>query len=68
MPPTEIVLAGAAWRMGTRIAALLREAADEGRPVLEAAPDTEVAAAIRGLAEQVQARRAGGIRKALTVL
>jgi 4-hydroxy-tetrahydrodipicolinate reductase len=28
MPPTEIVLAGAAGRMGTRIAALLREAAD----------------------------------------
>jgi ATP-binding protein involved in chromosome partitioning len=46
----------------------LREAADEGRPVLEAAPDAEVSAAIRTLAERVQARRAGGIRKALTVL
>jgi ATP-binding protein involved in chromosome partitioning len=46
----------------------LREAADEGRPVLEAAPDSEASVAIRGLAERVQARRQGGIRKALTVL
>ena len=46
----------------------LREAADEGRPVLEAAPEAEVSAAIRALAETVQARRPGGIRKALTVL
>jgi ATP-binding protein involved in chromosome partitioning len=46
----------------------LREAADEGRPVLEASPDAEVTAAIRDLAERVQARRAGAIRKALTVL
>jgi ATP-binding protein involved in chromosome partitioning len=46
----------------------LREAADAGRPVLEAAPDAEASVAIRGLAEAVQARRPGGIRKALTVL
>jgi ATP-binding protein involved in chromosome partitioning len=46
----------------------LREAADEGRPVIEAAPEAEVSAAIRSLAEKVQSRRAGGIRKALTVL
>jgi ATP-binding protein involved in chromosome partitioning len=46
----------------------LREAADEGRPVIEAAPDAEVTAAIRALAEQVQSRRPAGIRKALTVL
>jgi ATP-binding protein involved in chromosome partitioning len=46
----------------------LREAADEGRPVLEAAPDAEVSAAIRALAETVQSRRPAGIRKALTVL
>jgi ATP-binding protein involved in chromosome partitioning len=47
---------------------VLREASDRGRPVLEAAPDAEVSAAIRALAEAVQARRAGSIRKALTVL
>jgi ATP-binding protein involved in chromosome partitioning len=46
----------------------LRESADEGRPVLEAAPDAEVSVAIRSLAEAVQARRPGGIRKALTIL
>jgi ATP-binding protein involved in chromosome partitioning len=46
----------------------LREASDAGRPVLEAAPDAEVTAAIRALAETVQARRPGGIRRALTVL
>jgi ATP-binding protein involved in chromosome partitioning len=46
----------------------LREAADEGRPVIEAAPDAEATAAIRALAEQVQSRRPAGIRKALTVL
>ena len=44
----------------------LREASDAGRPVLEAAPEAEASAAIRGLAEAVQARRAGAIRKALT--
>ena len=46
----------------------LREASDQGRPVLEAAPEAEASAAIRALAEAVQARRAGSIRKALTVL
>jgi len=46
----------------------LREASDAGRPVLEAAPQAEVSAAIRDLAEAVQARRAGAIRKQLTVL
>jgi ATP-binding protein involved in chromosome partitioning len=46
----------------------LREAADEGRPVIEAAPDAEVTAAIRALAEEVQSRRPAAIRKALTVL
>ncbi len=47
---------------------LLREASDQGRPVLEAAPEAEASSAIRALAEAVQARRAGSIRKALTVL
>ena len=47
---------------------VLREASDAGRTVLEAAPDAEVSSAIRALAEAVQARRAGSIRKALTVL
>jgi ATP-binding protein involved in chromosome partitioning len=46
----------------------LREAADAGCPVLEAASESEAAAAIRGLADAVRARRPGGIRKALTVL
>ena len=46
----------------------LREASDAGCPVLEAAPDAEASTAIRGLAETIQARRPGGIRKALTVL
>jgi ATP-binding protein involved in chromosome partitioning len=46
----------------------LREASDAGRPVLESAPDAEASAAIRGLAEAVVAKRAGAIRKALTVL
>ena len=46
----------------------LREASDAGCPVLEAAPDAEASSAIRSLAETVQARRPGGIRKALTVL
>ena len=40
----------------------------QGSPVLEAAPDAEASAAIRGLADAVVARRAGAIRKALTVL
>jgi ATP-binding protein involved in chromosome partitioning len=46
----------------------LREAADAGQPVLEASPAAESSEAIRGLAEAVQARRQGQIRKALTVL
>jgi ATP-binding protein involved in chromosome partitioning len=46
----------------------LREASDAGQPVVESAPDAEASAAIRGLAEAVAAKRAGAIRKALTVL
>ena len=46
----------------------LREASDAGMPVLEAAPESEASSAIRALAETVQARRQGQIRKALTVL
>ncbi|RDI74163.1 ParA/MinD ATPase like [Gaiella occulta] len=46
---------------------VLREAADAGTPVFEAAPDSEAAAAIAALAERVQRTRRG-IRKALTVL
>ena len=46
----------------------LREASDAGQTVLEAAPDAEASVALRNLAEAVQSRRAGGIRKALTVL
>ena len=46
----------------------LREAADEGRPVFETAPDAEVAGAIRDLADAVAGRRPGLIRKALTLL
>ena len=46
----------------------LREAADAGSPVLEVAPASEASEAIRSLAEAVQARRQGQIRKALTVL
>jgi len=38
------------------------------RAVLEADPDAEASVAIRGLADAVVARRAGAIRKALTVL
>ena len=45
---------------------VLREAADDGVPVLEAAPDSEAAQAIVGLAEAVAASRAGTIRKPLT--
>ena len=47
---------------------VLREAADEGRTVFEAAPDSEGAQAIAALAEAVLATRAGTIRKPLTVL
>ena len=46
----------------------LREAADAGRPVLEAAPESEAAIAIFELADAVRARRPGAIRKALTLL
>jgi ATP-binding protein involved in chromosome partitioning len=46
----------------------LREAADAGIPVLEAAPESEAAAAIQSLAEIVQRARPGSIRKPLTVL
>jgi ATP-binding protein involved in chromosome partitioning len=46
----------------------LREAADAGMPVLEASPDAEASVAIRALAEAVQSRKPGSIRKALTVL
>jgi ATP-binding protein involved in chromosome partitioning len=47
---------------------LLREAADDGKPVQEVAPDSEGARAIVALAEAVAATRAGTIRKPLTVL
>jgi ATP-binding protein involved in chromosome partitioning len=47
---------------------VLRECADEGVPVLEAAPDSEAAQAISTLAEVIAGSRAGTIRKALTVL
>ncbi len=46
----------------------LREAADAGTPILEAAPDAEATAAIVALAERIQRTRRGSIRKALTVL
>jgi ATP-binding protein involved in chromosome partitioning len=47
---------------------VLRECADAGTPVLEAAPESESARAISALAEAVAASRAGTIRKPLTVL
>jgi len=47
---------------------LMREAADEGCPVAEVAPDSEAAAAVAALAKSVAATRAGAIRKPLTVL
>lgn len=46
----------------------LREAADEGTPVLEAAPESEATYAIRALADAVAASRSAAIRKPLTVL
>ena len=46
----------------------LREAADAGTPILEAAPESESAAAITALASRIQRTRRGTIRKALTVL
>jgi ATP-binding protein involved in chromosome partitioning len=47
---------------------VMREAADDGAPVAEVAPDSESAAAIAALAESVAATRAGVIRKPLTLL
>jgi ATP-binding protein involved in chromosome partitioning len=47
---------------------VLRESADDGRPVFEVAPDSEAAQAISALAGAVAASRAGTIRKPLTVL
>ncbi len=47
---------------------VLREAADDGRTVLEAAPESETAQAISALAETLAGSRAGTIRKQLTVL
>jgi ATP-binding protein involved in chromosome partitioning len=47
---------------------VLREAADRGEPVVEAAPGSEAAEAIVAVAERLAAHRPGGIRKALTVL
>jgi ATP-binding protein involved in chromosome partitioning len=47
---------------------VLRESADDGKPVLEVAPESEAAQAISGLAEAVHASRAGTIRKPLQVL
>jgi Flp pilus assembly CpaE family ATPase len=46
----------------------LREAADAGRTVFEAAPGSEAASALHALAERVQSVRQGQIRKALTLL
>jgi ATP-binding protein involved in chromosome partitioning len=47
---------------------LLREAADQGEPVIESQPDSEAALAIAGIAERLAALRPGAIRKSLTVL
>jgi ATP-binding protein involved in chromosome partitioning len=47
---------------------VMREAADDGCPVAEVAPDAESAVAVTALAESVAALRAGAIRKPLTVL
>jgi ATP-binding protein involved in chromosome partitioning len=47
---------------------LMREAADNGAPVGEVAPESDGAIAIETLAEAVAASRAGTIRKPLTVL
>ena len=46
----------------------LREAADAGVPVIEAAPQSEAAVAILALSEALRGRRPGAIRTALTVL
>lgn len=47
---------------------LLREAADAGMPIDEAAPDSEAARAIGLVADELRARRPHGIRRSLTVL
>jgi len=47
---------------------VMREAADDGAPVLEVAPESESARAVSALADSVAASRAGTIRKPLTVL
>jgi ATP-binding protein involved in chromosome partitioning len=47
---------------------VLREAADDGKPVYEVAPESEAAVAITALAEAVAASRSGTIRKPLTLL
>ena len=46
----------------------LREAADEGRSVFDAAPGSVIADALLALADAVRATRQGSIRKPLTVL
>ena len=46
----------------------LREAGDDGTPVVEAAPDSAAARAIVELAEAVAATRQAAIRRPLTVL
>jgi len=46
----------------------MREAADDGAPVGEVAPDSGAAVAVTALAASVAASRAGTIRKPLTVL
>jgi ATP-binding protein involved in chromosome partitioning len=46
----------------------LREAADAGTPIFEAAPASEAAGAIEAIAERIQSLRRGAIRKPLTVL
>ncbi len=46
----------------------LREAADAGNPVLEAAPEAEATDAIAALAKRIQSTRQGAIRKPLPVL
>ena len=54
--------------VGSRSIRRLREAADAGMPIIEAAPDSEAARAIGAIADELRARRPHGIRKALTVL
>ena len=47
---------------------LLRESADRGEPLVEAAPESEAARAVVAVAEQLAVPQPGAIRKALTVL